>query len=256
MHLLLVNPNTSAHITARMERSVRAMLAPGERLTALTAPRGPAVIASRAEAVLAAAGVLELLAAHGDDADAVVLGVSLDCGLDAARTLAAPRPVVGMTEAGVLMSTLVGARFGLLTVGGAMLPLYRELVARQGLGERLAGCAGPDLPAAFAAGGPDVDPALCDALAASAAPLLAQGAESVVLAGAVLCGYAPALADRLGVPVLDGVQCAVQLARAQAGLRLPAARIGSHAPVHGRATSGLDAALARRLARPAAGDPA
>jgi len=49
-----------------------------------------------------------------------------------------------------------------------------------------------------------------DALVAAAQPLCDRGANSVVLAGAVLCGYAPALSLRLNLPVFDGVTCAVQ----------------------------------------------
>ena len=48
-------------------------------------------------------------------------------------------------------------------------------------------------------------------LARAAAPLCGPDVGSVVLAGAVLCGYAPALSQRLGMPVFDGVACAVEL---------------------------------------------
>jgi allantoin racemase len=54
------------------------------------------------------------------------------------------------------------------------------------------------------------------ALAHAALGLIGHGASSIVLSGAVLCGYGPALQARLpaSVLVLDAVQCAVRHALA------------------------------------------
>jgi len=78
-----------------------------------------------------------------------------------------------------------------------------------GWGEQLVGVAAPECPAAFSAAPGAVLPEVLDTLASAAQPLCAAGAHSVVLAGAVLCGYGSALQQRLGVPVLDGVACGV-----------------------------------------------
>ncbi|WP_331312131.1 aspartate/glutamate racemase family protein [Methylobacterium oryzae] len=50
MRILLLNPNTSAAMTARMARAAAAALAPDAHITALTAATGLPYIASRAEA--------------------------------------------------------------------------------------------------------------------------------------------------------------------------------------------------------------
>lgn len=212
MRLLLLNPNTSAHITGRLAASARSALGPDDSLTALTAHDGPAVIASREHAEGAAATVLAMARAHADGHDAVVLGVSLDCGLAVTRAAVDPTPVIGMTEAACLVACTCGERFGLLTLGPAMAPLYREHIESLGLSGRLAGVDAPALERAFAPGGARVEPEVLDVLAAGARRLRADGASAVVLAGAVLCGYADALRARCGLPVLDGVECATRLA--------------------------------------------
>lgn len=220
MRLLLLNPNTSVHITGRLAASARAALGPADALSALTAAEGPAVIASREQAEAAAATVLAMARAHADGHDAVVLGVSLDCGLAATRAALAPRalPVIGMTEAACLVACTCGDRFGLLTLGPAMAPLYREHVESLGLGSRLAAVDAPALERAFAPGGARVEPEVLDVLAAGAQRLRAAGAGAIVLAGAVLCGYAEAMRERIGMPALDGVACATRLARVRLAL--------------------------------------
>lgn len=218
MRLLLINPNSSEAITERLAASARPLLGPQDRLHTLTASEGPRAVTAAAELPAAAERVLAMARRHGPDHDAVLIAISLDCGLAATRALLAPRPVIGMTEAACLMALLHGPRFGLLTVGPQMAPLYQAHVAALGLASRLAGVAAPDLPQAYGAPPGELDPAVTEALAAAAQDLVAAGADSLVLAGAVLCGYAPALQARVGRPALDGMACAVLLARARLGL--------------------------------------
>lgn len=213
--VLLVNPNTSTHITERLALSARAQLPAGVELTALTASEGPLAVRSPAELAAAATRVCAMAAAHQAGHDAVVVGISLDCGLVATRAAFAPRPVLGMTEAACHMACTAGPRFVLLTLGAAMADSYRDYVTDLGLATHLAGVAAPEAPEAFTAAPHEVLPSVLDALAHASAPLCETDVGSVVLSGAVLCGYAPALSQRLGLPVFDGVACAVQLVRAR-----------------------------------------
>lgn len=209
--LLLVNPNTSAHITERLARSARAHLPAGATLTALTATEGPTAVRSPAELAAAGERVLAMALAHQAQHDAAIVGISLDCGLTATRAAWAPRPVMGMTEAACLVACRAGDPFALLTLGPTMANSYRAHVASLGLGERLLGVAAPDVPEAFDAAPHEVLPSVLDALVKAALPLREAGARSFVLAGAVLCGYGPALSLRLQLAALDGVASAVQL---------------------------------------------
>ena len=217
MRLLLVNPNTSRHITERLALSARAVLPPRAQLTALTADTGPAAVRSPEELEAAGERVLAMAWAHIDVVDAVLIGISLDCGLAATRAACAPRPVMGMTEAACLAALQLGPRLGVLTLGAAMASSYRDHVHSLGLGAALVGVAAPECAQAYAAEPGAVLPELVDSLAQAAQPLCEAGVDSLVLAGAVLCGYAPALQQRLGVPVLDGVASGVTLLSARLG---------------------------------------
>jgi Asp/Glu/hydantoin racemase len=78
----------------------------------------------------------------------------------------------------------------------------------------------------------------------------ADGAEVVLLSGAVLAGYAALLRGRAEVPLVDCAAAAALQAVAllRLGVRKPTR--GSLAAPHGRASTGLSAALAARLAQP------
>lgn len=240
MKLLLVNPNTTQAVTDAVLRAARAVAGPGTELKAVTGSFGPAVIGSRAENALAQHSVLQLVADHAGDCDAVVLAVSLDTGLWACRELL-PVPVVGMTEAGLLMGCNVATRLGVVTYGQRMGPLYRELVEGHGLASRLAGIATLAVPPELSFSDPQQ---VLDATLAAARQLVVRdGAEAVLLAGAAMAAMASTLQPHIDVPLLDGVACAVVLAEAQAALKLPKARSGSVSPTGGRTVRGVSPSL-------------
>ena len=222
MRLLLINPNTSTHITARLAASAHQVLCTGDMLTAVTALHGPQVVRSAEGLLQAEASAMELAATHAAGHDAIVLGISLDGVAPRLRAQHPPLAVVGMTEAALLTACLRVDRIGVLTLGAALRPLYEQRVAGVGMGTRVVGVEAPEAAAAFEAGAPDVHPDLLDCLALASQRLRHAGAQGIVLAGAVLCGYAPALQARAGLPVFDGVACAVGQARLQLQLRCSA----------------------------------
>jgi allantoin racemase len=211
MRLLLINPNSSRHITERMAASARSALLEGDTLDAVTATGEPVVVRSAAMLAQADANALALARAHAPGHDALLLAISLD---GAAPRLRAEHPglaVRGMTEAAVALAA--GAPFGLLTLGQALVPLYRARVESLGATAALAAIEAPELDAAFTPAAQGVDAAVLHDLLPAARRLVDAGAQSIVLAGAVLCGYDDALAAALGVPVFDGVACAVRQLR-------------------------------------------
>lgn len=237
MRLLVANANTTEAITEACAAAARAAAAPGTEIIPATPRFGPAVISSRAENVIAGHALLELLAEHAGQVDACLLAVSHDTALEAARQMM-PCPVIGMTEAACLVGCMAGGRFGLVTFGG--IETYRELVARHGLSSRLAGLAGVNATPPEAVADPD---GVGAKVLAAVADLAAQGADSVVLAGAALAGFDRRLQPSAPVALLDGMACGVRLAEMMVALRLPKPRTGSFAAPAGRASIGLSPAL-------------
>jgi allantoin racemase len=243
--LLLINPNTTQAVTDAVLAAARAGARPDTELLAVTGNFGPVVIGSRAENALAQHSVLALAAQHAPGCDAVVLAVSLDTALWACRELL-DIPVIGMTEAALLVGATVATKIGVLTYGKRMGPFYRELVESYGLRDRLAAVDAVD----FDPRQTFSDPAAVDLAVLAAAQRMVEhdGAEAVVLAGAVMASMAARLQPQLPVPLLDGVGCAVSLAESLVRLRLPKARAGSVSITGGRAVEGVDPALSALFA--------
>ncbi|MFH5926179.1 aspartate/glutamate racemase family protein [Roseomonas xinghualingensis] len=241
MRILVANANTTEAITARCADAARAAAGAGTEIVPGTPRFGPAVISSGLENAIAAHGLLDLLAGHAGQVDAVVLAVSLDTALQAARQLM-PCPVVGMTEAACLTACMLGNRFGLVTFGHT--ESYRQLIEGYGLSARLSGLVGVDSTPQRALTDPE---GALRAVAEGVAELVAGGADSVVLGGAALAGMEPSLRQASPVPLLDGMICGVRMAEALVALAPPKPRHGPMAPVRGRESAGLSPALAALL---------
>ena len=246
MRLLIANSNTSAAVTESVAAAGRAAASAGTEIVGANARFGPRIIGSRMEAAVATHGLIDMLAEDAVGMDGVLIGMSLDAGLMAAREMLGV-PVLGMTEAAMMTACMVAPRFGLLVMGRQGVVTGREVVEAYGLERRLAGIrmieATPqDILAA---------PEAFHAPLAEAANALVQedGADAVVLMGAVLAIMPPVLRERVAVPVLEGIACGVPLLEAlvRMGIRAPTA--GSLRTPLGRETIGLGAALAARLSR-------
>lgn len=249
MKILLVNPNLTEAVTARVLQAAQASARPGTTFEAVTGSFGPVVIGSRAENALAAHGVLELVARHAPGCDAVVLAVSLDTAAWACRELLRI-PVVGMTEAALHTAALLAPRFAVLTYGRRLVPVYREVVEGCGLAGRLSGVAAVEVTPQQTFSEPE---RVLAEVRAAALQLVEQGAEAVVLAGAAMAAMAPQLQADVPVPLLDGVACAVGLAEMLAHQRWPKAGAGSVSPTGGRAVRGVSAELQALFAAGGAG---
>ncbi len=240
MRILIANANTTEAVTEVCVAAARQAAAPGTTILGATPAFGPRVIATRTENAIAAHGLLDTLAGHIGQVEAVVLAVSHDTALDAARQMM-PCPVIGMTEAACLTACTLGSRFAVLTLGDA--GAYEELVAHHGLTARCSEVTGIGITPQEVLR----DPAEAQARLLEAIGRLAVRAHSVVLAGAVLAGMDRVLQSRAEVPLLDGIACGVKLAEAMVALNLPKPRTGPFAPPQGRESIGLSAPLAALL---------
>lgn len=240
MRILLINPNTSRSMTERMQASARAALAPDVELIALTAEQGVPYIASRAEALVAGATTLEMIATHQDGMDAIVIGAYGDPGLIAARELFS-LPITAMAEAAMFSACMLGPRFSIVTFAHALVPWYEDSVALAGLASR---CASIRVPDATFRSVQDVQHELENDLADLACRAVTQDkADVVILAGAPLTGLAARIAERVPVPLVDPLDAAIGHATLLARLRTLPARAGRFARPPAKPATGLPPSL-------------
>lgn len=247
MKILLINPNTSAHVTARMLNAAQSSMGSFAHIVGVTGLRGPAVVGSRTENTLAGAHALELAAEHVNDADAVVLAISTDSGLSALRELL-NIPVAGMLDASLMSAAQLGGRVGLLTLGERMLPLYQEQAQAYGIGSRVVAWFGATIPALYE---PNPGSQVIDLLCQEALAMVDQhDLDVLILSGAVLAGYREVVAQRLPVPVVDGTEAACWQAFALAKLKPGVHNRGSYARPTERKLGGVGQALQDMIASP------
>lgn len=243
MRLLLINPNMTQAMTDALTTVARSVAGPDVEVTALTATKGFPYIASRAEAQIAGGIVLEMIAAHGQDADAVIIAAFGDPGLVAARELF-DMPVIGMAEAAVMSAAMLGERFSVVTFSPHMARWYTDCVALTGLESRFTGVRCPDTPPASVT---DVATALRNDLIAMASEATRKdGADVVILGGAPLAGLAPQIASETSGILVDPIAAATAQAIALASLR-PSYR-NRNAPPAAKASQGLAPELANVIA--------
>ncbi|MFB0489346.1 allantoin racemase [Methylobacterium sp. OAE515] len=212
MRILLINPNTSAHVTDLVAGHVRTQLDGRAELRAVTGRFGARYIASRAAAAIAGHAALDALAEHGSDCDAVYLACFGDPGLLALRELSRV-PVVGMAEAACREAAARG-RFGIVTGGGAWEPMLREFVAALGLSDALAALRTVAPSGGAIASDPDAALAM---LVEACRACVASGSETVILGGAGLAGLATRIASQVAVPIICSVEAGTRAVLAAAG---------------------------------------
>lgn len=220
MRLLVVNPNTSAGVTAVIGAAARAAAVPGDVVEAVSAPFGPALIVTEADAAEAEGAVLACVEARAADVDGIVIASFGDTAIEAVRARVTV-PVVGIARAAFLAALAVGERFSIVSFSPAVEPSMHAIVARYGMTDRLASLrvlerAEWDDPT-------EIGVRLAEPLAALCERTQDDGCDAIVLGGGPLAGLAATIAPRMRVPVIDGVAAAVALQRAVIGPR-PASR--------------------------------
>lgn len=237
-HLLVINPNTSASISALLQSTVQAEAGARVRVRTVTARFGAPYIADEASYAVAAHAVLDAwaadLASGAPPADAVLIGCFGDPGLLALRE-ASPVPVTGLAEAAFHAAARHG-RYAVVTGGARWAPMLQRLATALGLHRLLAGIHTVEATGAALA----ADPPAARRLLAQACRDAQQrhGAQALILGGAGLAGLAAQLQPHVPVPLIDSV-----VAGTHAALHLPFQLPGPARPGFDVAWQGLSAEM-------------
>jgi allantoin racemase len=209
VRILVVNPNTTESMTAAIGEACRAVAAEDTEVTAINPAWGPPSIETYVEDYVAAAAMLQTIAAHRDDYDAFVIACAGDPGLYAARQLT-DAPVIGIAEAAMHMACLVAHRFSIVTVIDSVTPMLADMVAVAGMSKRCASIRATALSVLEI----EQDYAHAERVLVeeSRRAVTEDGAEAIVLGCAGMGPLDKRLQSELGVPVLDGCGCAITLA--------------------------------------------
>lgn len=227
MRIHVVNPNTTASMTAKIAAAARATARSGTEIVAATSADGPASIEGFFDGALSLPGLLvEIRKAERAGVDAHVIACFDDTGLDAARSLASA-PVIGIGEAAYHLASLVGGRFSVVTTLARSIPVLEQNLDRYGLAARCASVRAAGVPVLALE---DANPAALGKISAEiAAAIRDDRADAIVLGCAGMADLAASLAAEHRVPVIEGVSGAVALAESLATLKLRTSKSGAWA---------------------------
>ena len=212
MTIHIINPNSSAHVTAHMAEAIAPIAAMSPvALACHTLSDGPPGIETQAHVD----GVVQPLLAFSDtlkdEASAFVVACFSDRGLAAMRE-AHDVPVLGIAESAYMQAMLMGQRFGILSLGRASIQRHIRYLGALGISDRLAA----DLPLGLGVLELADEERTLERLGEVGTTLRDRfGADVLITGCAGMAQYRARLENMTGLPVVDPCQAAAAAAIGQ-----------------------------------------
>jgi allantoin racemase len=226
MRLLIINPNTTASMTAKIGACARTFASPGVEIIARNPPDGPASIEGHYDEAMATPGLLaEILRGEAEGVDGTVVACFDDPAIGACRELATG-PVIGICEAAMHATTMIASSFSVVTTLPRSVPIIEDLALRYGMERRCRRVRAADIPVLALEEEGDA----CQRILAEVRAAVAEDrCEAVILGCAGMADLTEWLTRETGVPVIDGVVAAVRIVEALVGAGLRTSKIGAYA---------------------------
>jgi allantoin racemase len=231
VRILVLNPNTSATMTAAIAQAACGAARTDTEIICMAPKFGAEAIDSAAESYLSAVGVMDTVATLLDtgafDFDAVVLAGFGEHGRDALAEMLSV-PVFDIAECAAHIATLVGRRFSVVTTLARSIAPIEDRLLLAGLDAHCASVRACGWGTAEV----DADPrgAVAAIVAEAARAVTEDGADVICLGCAGMAGVTEAISAKVGAPAVDGVGAAVALAQTVVDLGLQTSKAGVYGP--------------------------
>lgn len=226
MHIRLINPNSTASMTAQALDSALRVKQKETHVSAANPVDTPVSIEGQADEAMAVPGLLaEIRKGEGQGVDAYVIACFDDPGLHAAREVARG-PVIGICQAAVQVAMTISRRFSIITTLPRSIPIIEDLVEDYGAQRHCRNVRAIDLPVL----GLEEDPEVAEALLRREieAAKRENAAEAIILGCAGMSSLCDRLREATGVPVIDGVTAAIKLAEALVGAGYNTSKVNAY----------------------------
>ena len=220
MKIMVINPNSSEHMTKHLEETLTKTAGPNTTLTVVCPPGGPYSISSAYDEAMCAAGTLRLVRqANEEGYDAVILACFSDPALEAAKEISGIL-VMGIAETSLHVASMMGFKYTILTLTDERIPSKFNEAGRFRLEGSLASVRALGMTVAETDEKPEEAKAQIKKIARIAAA--EDRAEVIVLGCAGMAGYAEEVEREVGVVVIDpsSVTLKVTEALVEAGVHL------------------------------------
>ena len=224
MKILVVNPNSTSSMTESIGNAARRVARPGTRIIAAGSRTGPASIQGFHDGAICLPGLMEQVERH-KSVDGIVIACFDDTGLDAVRCMV-KTPVVGIGQSACLAASMLCNKFTVITTLSLSVPVLEANLARYGLASRCAKVRATGIPVLEleAMGAATMD----GIRRAIELALDLDRSDAIVLGCAGMADLADQLTREFGLPVIDGLGCAVTFAEALIAAGLSTSKAGAY----------------------------
>ena len=207
--ILVINPNSSEAVTRGIDEACAPLRMPGgPQIECATLKEGPPGIETQQHVDSVVSPLVKLVKEKKEDFSAFVIACYSDPGLHAARE-ATKKPVLGISECGILTALTLGQKFGVIAILQKSIPRHLRYMGALGVMDRLAGELPVGLPVVELSDEKktfgrmmDVGKRLRDE----------HGADVIVMGCAGMARYRKPLQEAVGIPVVEPTQAAVTMA--------------------------------------------
>jgi allantoin racemase len=207
--ILVINPNSTEECTRGIDEACQPLrMAGGPQIDCVTLKEGPPGIECQQHVDGVVAPMLKLVKQKEKRYAAFVIACYSDPGLYSVRE-ATKKPVLGISECGILTALTLGQKFGVIAILKQSIPRHLRYVGALGVSERLAG----ELPVGLRVVELSNEKKTFRRMVETGKALRdTHGANVVIMGCAGMARYRKPLQDELGIPVVEPTQAAVTMA--------------------------------------------
>jgi allantoin racemase len=207
--ILVINPNSTEAVTRGIDEACEPLRMPGgPAIDCVTLKEGPPGIETQQHVDGVVSPLVSLVLKNEKKYSAFVIACYSDPGLHSIRE-ATKKPVLGISECGILTALTLGQKFGVIAILQQSIPRHLRYVGAMGVADRLAG----ELPVGLAVTELSNEKKTYGRMVSVGKALRdVHGADVVVMGCAGMARYRDPLQDALGIPVVEPTQAAVAMA--------------------------------------------
>lgn len=207
--ILVINPNSTEAVTRGIDEACAPLRMPGgPDIDCVTLKEGPPGIQTQQHVDGVVAPMLKLIRKSEAKYSAFVIACYSDPGLHSLRE-ATKKPVLGISECGILTALTLGQKFGVIAILQQSIPRHLRYVGAMGVADRLAG----ELPVGLGVTELSNEKKTYGRMVSVGKALRdTHGANVVVMGCAGMARYRKPLQDEIGIPVVEPTQAAVVMA--------------------------------------------
>lgn len=207
--ILVINPNSTEAVTRGIDEAMASLrMSGGPAIDCVTLAEGPPGIEMQQHVDGVVAPMLKLVREKEAAYAAFVIACYSDPGLFSVRE-ATPKPVLGISECGILAALTLGQRFGVIAILQKSIPRHLRYMGALGVLDRFAG----ELPVGLGVTELSDEKKTFGRMVQTGRALReTHGADVLVMGCAGMARYRKPLQDEVGIPVVEPTQAAVGMA--------------------------------------------